>query len=192
MRKAVIFLLIFCPLWAVSQRMHAHTVVDEHRKFTYTATGGVTTSYVGYFGDRFVPGQFTTLDGEAINPADSAGCVFVYNFWFTACAPCVAEIPALNRVVEKFAGRRVYFVGIGWDAAPRLKAFLERRPYRFQIVSMSRDSIQALKKVDLYPFTLVADASGRVSFVVFGRPAVEDQEAIFGQLEAAVNKAINQ
>ena len=113
MRKAVIFLLIFCPLWAVSQRMHAHTVVDEHRKFTYTDTGGVTTSYVGYFGDRFVPGQFTTLDGEAINPADSAGCVFVYNFWFTACAPCVAEIPALNLVVEKFAGRRVYFVGIG-------------------------------------------------------------------------------
>ena len=56
---------------------------------------------------------------------------------------------------------------------------------------MSRDSIQVLKKVSLYPLSLVVGRSGRISFVVFGRPAGETQEEVFQQLDEGVKRAFN-
>jgi thiol-disulfide isomerase/thioredoxin len=186
-RCAVRWLLFFISFGASAQ--HIHTVVDGSRKFLYTDTGGVTASYVSYFGSGFDPGRLVAIDSAVLAPSVDSVCV--YNFWFTYCAPCVAEIPTLNRVAAKYAGRPVRFVGITWDPAPRAKAFLAKQPFDFHIVSMSRDSIQALKKVSLYPLTLIV-VRGRISFVVFGRPAGEKQEEVFEELDRQVEKALNQ
>jgi thiol-disulfide isomerase/thioredoxin len=186
MSKVMLLLLLVYPVFLHAQ---TRTIVDDHKKFVYTDTGGVTGSYIHYFGDAFVPGPLTTYDGLMLRPPDT-GEVVVYNFWFTYCAPCIAEIPTLNRVADEFRGRSVRFVGITWDGTERLKAFLATQPFRFGLVQKTKEEIQALKKVSLYPCTIITNRNGKISFVLFGRATGEDQEALYGLLSVQITRAL--
>jgi cytochrome c biogenesis protein CcmG/thiol:disulfide interchange protein DsbE len=176
-------LLLFLPLGAFAQ---TRTVTDGGRKFAYSDTAGVTASYVRYFGSTFNPGALKTVDGRLL-PAPDSGEIVVYNFWFVACPPCVAEIPVLNRVAAAYKDAHVRFVGITWDAPSRVQAFLGSHPFGFDLVSLNRVVVDSLKKVSLYPCTVVVDHHGRVSFVLFGRTKEEGLEEV---LKVQVDRAM--
>src|SRR6185312_613814 len=42
------------------------------------------------------------LNGKMYKLSDLKGKTVVLNFWFTTCAPCVTEMPELNRLIEKY------------------------------------------------------------------------------------------
>lgn len=177
---ALLSLLLPLGVWAQS-----HTVTDNGRKFVYTDSAGVTASYVGYFGTAFNPGTLTTIDGHALPPPDS-GQVVVYNFWFAACPPCAAEIPTLNRVAAAYKDSHVRFVGISWDSPERIRLFLSSHPFEFKQVSLNRSIVDSLKKVSLYPCTIITDHRGRVSFVLFGRASSSGTDALYQLLNTQI------
>ena len=57
---------------------------------------------------------FTTLSGEAKSLADFRGHLVLVNLWATWCAPCVAEMPALERLQTKL-GSDLTVVAISED-----------------------------------------------------------------------------
>lgn len=56
--------------------------------------------------------QFTDPAGQPATLARFQGRLVVVNFWATWCGPCRAEMPAFNRLHERWAARHVQFVGI--------------------------------------------------------------------------------
>jgi len=79
----------------------------------------------------------TTDQGKQITPASFGGRILVLNFWASWCAPCVQEIPSLNRFQEKYAEKGVVVVAISIDKNPdKYKSFLQRIPVAF---STARD-----------------------------------------------------
>ena len=56
------------------------------------------------------------VDGKAVSLAGLKGKVVLVNFWATWCPPCVAEIPRLNALAEKFHDRGFEVMGINVDA----------------------------------------------------------------------------
>ena len=54
--------------------------------------------------------SLTSLEGEKFELAALRGKVVVLNFWFTGCAPCVAEFGELNSLVHKFKNKGVVFI----------------------------------------------------------------------------------
>lgn len=57
-----------------------------------------------------------TLDGTAINLKNLRGKTVVLDYWATWCAPCVAELPHLLALYEKFSKRDDFFIiGISLD-----------------------------------------------------------------------------
>ena len=56
------------------------------------------------------------VDGKAVSLAGLKGKVVLINFWATWCPPCVAEIPGLNALAEKFHDRGFEVIGINVDA----------------------------------------------------------------------------
>jgi thiol-disulfide isomerase/thioredoxin len=58
----------------------------------------------------------TDVEGKTINLADFKGKVVLVNFWATWCPPCIAEMPRLNRVADRYASKGFVVLGINEDA----------------------------------------------------------------------------
>ena len=53
------------------------------------------------------------------------GEVTVVEFWATWCAPCVAGIPALNKLDRRFSDRSVTLIGVTREETPVVRRFLD-------------------------------------------------------------------
>ncbi|HRX85948.1 MAG TPA: TlpA disulfide reductase family protein [Phycisphaerae bacterium] len=60
--------------------------------------------------------EATTLDGKPFNLSDLRGKVVLVDFWATWCGPCVAEIPNVKSLYEKFGQEHFAVVGISFDS----------------------------------------------------------------------------
>jgi len=115
---------------------------------------------------------------------DLAGRVSVLDFWATWCPPCVAMLPTLHELSEKWAGHKVAFVGIHTPDVPaaEIRAFLKKHPTSYPILQDdSAGSVAGAFKVSALPHVVVLDKAGRVDKVFWGRTT-----------RASLDKAIEQ
>lgn len=185
-----LLILTFLSSAALAQPRQ-RTVTDNGKKFNYSDSAGVTQSYIKYFGEVLPVPDLQTIDGKPLTPASKSNKVVVYNCWFVACRPCVAEIPALNQLATKYQSDSALFIAITFDTENRIRTFLQKNPFAFQIASLPQKEIDAIKKVALYPFTAIVNKKGKLSFVLFGRPAGENMEDLFSLLDQQVRKALD-
>ena len=75
---------------------------------------------------------FTDAAGKAHTVADFAGRGLVINLWATWCPPCVAEMPALDRLAATLAPEGIAVLPLSSDrgGAPVVQAFYERTQVR--------------------------------------------------------------
>ncbi len=59
--------------------------------------------------------KFTALDGREIDLEKMRGKVVLIDFWATWCPPCVAEMPHLKAVYQKYHPRGLEIVGLSLD-----------------------------------------------------------------------------
>ena len=96
----------------------------------------------------------TTITGESIELDQLKGKVVVLTFWSTRCEICVAEIPRLNKLVDKYGSDEVVFLGLAWQDKSKLEEFFVKKPFKFKIVAQSLGVL--LKYAD-------RDAQGRLN-----------------------------
>ena len=71
-------------------------------------------------GDRAPDFTIKTLDGHDLTLADFRGKYVLLDFWATWCAPCLAEMPNLKAVQERFSkDPRFALIGVSLDDHPR-------------------------------------------------------------------------
>jgi thiol-disulfide isomerase/thioredoxin len=82
--------------------------------------------------------EFTDANsGSTISMATLKGKVVVVDFWATWCGPCVAEMPTMKKLYEKFHGQGVEFLGISLDqpkdqgGLDALKKFVKEQEIRW-------------------------------------------------------------
>ena len=186
--------LIFVSLLALqgsAQRSKDRVIVDNGNKFQYTDSAGTTASYLSLFGDSIAVPNMMTPDGRTIYPNATQGKTVVYNFWFTSCKPCVAEMPVLNRLAVAYRSDSVAFIGVTFDDKEKIEKFLASHSFDFTIALLPLDAIQKLKRVALFPLTMILDRHRRVTFVIFGRQVGEnDDEAFYDILNWQLRKAL--
>jgi thiol-disulfide isomerase/thioredoxin len=105
---------------------------------------------------------FKTLDGKAYDSTSLTGKIVVVNFWFVGCAPCRAEMPALNKLVEEYKGKDVLFFGFATDKADRLTpAFFSKHRFDFSVVADAQNLARSFY-VTGYPTTFIIDGQGLI------------------------------
>jgi thiol-disulfide isomerase/thioredoxin len=106
---------------------------------------------------------FVAPDGKPASLADFRGGPVLVNLWATWCAPCVAELPTLDKAARALDGRvRVIAVSQDLEETPdKVRAFLKDRG--FAALQPYRDPKLGLSTgygVNL-PATILYDAQGR-------------------------------
>jgi thiol-disulfide isomerase/thioredoxin len=61
--------------------------------------------------------EFETIDylGNKINSKDLKGKYVLINFWATWCGPCMAELPAIKKINEKYTNKNITIISISFD-----------------------------------------------------------------------------
>ena len=94
---------------------------------------GVT---VAHRGERLAPLALAGIhDGKLVDlPGAYAGRLLVINVWASWCAPCVKEMPELQRFAAQQGANGVQVVGIALDDPAAVQAFLQRVPVSYPIL----------------------------------------------------------
>ena len=122
--------------------------------------------------EKFPDFEGMDLDGNPVtNELFEKNSVTVVNFWFSACAPCIAELGELNALNEELKLKGGAVIGInadtiGGDESMIMEArqILEKKGAAYQNIYFSADS-EAGKltySITAFPTTVVVDRNGRM------------------------------
>lgn len=127
----------------------------------------------------------TDISGKTYNILELRGKILVFNYWFTGCLPCLMEVPALNKLVERYKNNDdVVFISFAPDPVDKLKKHLKKERFLYPTVHFSED-LRSLMKLKSYPTNVVIDRDGKYIYeskgVGFGS---------VGLLDRAIQKAL--
>lgn len=123
---------------------------------------------------------FQDVDGATKTLADWRGKVVLVNFWATWCAPCRAEMPALDRLQADLGGDgfAVITVATGRNAPAAIDKFFDEAGVTR--LPKFRDERQALARamgVVGLPVSVILDANGHEVARLIGEAAWDAPEA---------------
>ena len=136
--------------------------------------------------------SFRDANGESRSLGQFQGRLLVLNFWATWCAPCRAEMPAFSRVGERWAGRKVSFIGLSSEKPEVIAAFARDVPVSYPL--WSGDGVETLaarlgNRLGVLPYTAIIDPSGKVLDLRVGPYTEAELEA---RLQAFASNAAEQ
>jgi thiol-disulfide isomerase/thioredoxin len=116
------------------------------------------------------PAPFTLrdLDGRAVDLAGLRGKPVLVNFWATWCAPCVEEMPSLQRLRAALAGDLEIVAVNLQEGEPRIRAFLQRTSIDLTIVRDTDGAVTRAWGARLFPTSIVIDADGTPRWIAQG------------------------
>jgi len=125
------------------------------------------------------PLRLLDLDGHAQDLAQLRGRVVLVNFWASWCPPCVREMPSMQRLKEKLAGRPFSILAVNMAESDKsVRAFLSTMKVDFP-VPMDRDgAVLKSWKVFVFPTSFVLDVEGRILLGVFGEVEWDSPEVM--------------
>ena len=105
--------------------------------------------------------------GRSFTADDFANKVVLLDFWATWCAPCLAELPHLRQLDERFADDDFVILSVALDAIDRrtLRSFLLRHDMSWPQVHEPTGVDSGLAKrfaVEAVPVTVLVDRQGRL------------------------------
>ena len=118
-------------------------------------------------GEPFPDFELTTIDGSTYTKSDLAGKIFLVNFWFTRCKPCIMEMPEMNEMVKAFEGEDITFLAPTFDDADQVDRFLQKRAFDYEIVADVKEFCLETN-IRSYPTHFVVNGEGIIEKVVIG------------------------
>jgi thiol-disulfide isomerase/thioredoxin len=106
----------------------------------------------------------TTREGEPVRLSDFRGRPVLLNIWATWCAPCVAEMPALEALAAERAGTPLAIMAIAEDRRGEAAVgpfVAQHRLKRLRIYLDPKSDVSHAFGVDAIPTTILIDREGR-------------------------------
>ena len=122
------------------------------------------------------------ISGNEYTLQNLRGKIVVLNLWGTFCAPCITEMPELNKLVERYKDKDVVFLAASPEQKPVLDVFLQKHSFSYDVLPDAMAIVRNFapkKKVPsptdrpgsfpmLLPAHLVIDQEGNVTEHVWG------------------------
>ena len=119
------------------------------------------------------------LKGVPRTLVDYRGKVVLLNFWASWCPPCLREMPSLERLRTRMAGRPLEIVALASaEAQDDVTPYLARMKLGFPVLLDPDGDNTRRWKVFALPTSFVLDAEGRVRYVLTGPTEWDEGEAL--------------
>ena len=103
------------------------------------------------------------LAGKTTRLSDLRGKVVIVNLWATWCTPCVAEMPTLETLWKKMAGRDLVLLAVNQDEqTDGVRGWVDGQELTFPVLLDPRAQTAYAYRVTGYPETFVIDRQGRI------------------------------
>ena len=123
--------------------------------------------------------------GQQKSLRDYLGHPVIINFWATWCAPCRREIPLLLQLRQAYRGEHLEVVGIAVDFQAAVAEYLQKTPIAYPLLVGQDQGLAAAEKFGMepvLPFSVFADATGRVIAVKVGELHKNEADYILGAM----------
>ncbi|MCB0473176.1 MAG: TlpA family protein disulfide reductase [Flavobacteriaceae bacterium] len=126
-----------------------------------------------YIGKQLPEMILTDLNGKKISMKELNGKPTLINFWFTACAPCIDEMPVLNKIYDRYKDD-YNFIAVTYEPKDKVEKFLKKHSYKFLHIVDAKKLTDELE-LKAYPVNLFLDKNGIVKFSENGIPYIKDE-----------------
>lgn len=119
------------------------------------------------------------LDGKSHDLATYRGQVVLVNFWATWCEPCRDEMPSIQRLKKKLAGKPFVVLAVNLDEPEsRIRNFLSKMPLDFPILIDQEKKVTKNWKVRALPASFIIGRDGRIRYSLTGELAWDHDSVI--------------
>jgi len=138
---------------------------------------GLTAPPLPIAGERAPTYSATTLQGAPIGSSALAGQVVMLDFWASWCPGCMASLPNMRRLAERFEGKGVTVIGVSQepDDVAGVREIVREKGLRYPIV-LDHGAVRDAFRIRALPTVVVIDQRGVVRAVHEG-PVTEDNLA---------------
>jgi thiol-disulfide isomerase/thioredoxin len=130
------------------------------------------------------------LAGQPIALHQVAGKVVLVNFWATWCAPCMAELPALEQLYQRLHDQGFTIVGIAVDdTLENIKEAVQKNGITYPVLLDEKGKSKRLFELKGFPESFVLDSKKQVMIITDpgdGTPVTK----IIGPREWSQNRAM--
>lgn len=125
----------------------------------------LTVAAMAGIGERRPDFAHAGIKGELWRASDFDGRPTLVNFWATWCAPCIREMPLLQHLADRYAGR-LNVVGIAVDEPGRVGEFVDRLGIEYPILIGTSDVRETQERFGnpdgMLPYSVLVDQEGVV------------------------------
>lgn len=123
-----------------------------------------------FIGQPLPPFTLRDLHGRVVTSQGLRGQPLVLNLWFTTCAGCVQEMPALNQAQASASNKGITFLALTYESAEKVRDFLRKRAFTFQHLPAARTYCEVFTQA--YPLTIFVDRQGLIQAIQPGLPVI--------------------
>jgi thiol-disulfide isomerase/thioredoxin len=135
--------------------------------------------------------ELSDAKGAAHRLSEYKGKVVLVNFWATWCEPCREEMPSLERLRSKLAGKPFEVLAVNYgESREKVASFLEREFVELPIVLDTQKEAGRRWEVGGLPMTFIVDTRGRIRYFTFGMRNWSDA-SVQGLVERLMAEASN-
>jgi len=118
--------------------------------------------------------NFKDINDSTISLQSLKGKPVVINFWFSACVPCIQEMPALNLLKEKYKNSDVVFLSMTFENGKTVMDFLKKHVFHFIPIPGAKDYCDNITVI--YPLTLFVNRQGIIQSARHNMPSLYNYE----------------
>ena len=129
--------------------------------------------FAGFFAPDF---SLESATGETVTLSELRGQPVLVNLWASWCGPCRAEMPAMQRVYERYRDQGFVILAVNvtnQDSRAAALAFYEELGLSYPLLFDVDGSVSAAYQLRALPSSFFILPDGRIQEVVIGGPMAE-------------------
>ena len=125
-------------------------------------------------GKRLPDFNFKDLNGKMVRLTELKGKPIILNLWFVECPPCIAEMPSLNSIKERYTNTDIQFLSMTYETKEKVNIFLKTRKIKFRIIPEIGKYSDIL--ASNYPQTIFVNREGIITDIQNGMIPIYDKK----------------